>query len=151
MAVPALPPANYPGSNAGVPGTPSSAFTNPWPQASRPADALTEIQKRGALGATPLGNGGALPVAITSGGGGGGGKQRTLPSVHATGDGTVAAGSVGVQFTLSSDFAGTINGLAYSGATVLTWSPPPLSVPGDTYPAIPYTITAGSANIDVLT
>ena len=93
-------------------------------------------------------------VAAGGGGGGGGstpvGKQRTLPSVHVTGNGSVDAGSVGVQFTLSSDFAGTINGLPYSGATVLTWSPPPLSVPGDTYPAIPYTITAGSANIDVL-
>lgn len=94
-------------------------------------------------------------IALLSAGGGGGGspagKQRTLTSSIATTDGSVAAGSVGMQLTLSTDFAGTINGETWAGATTAAWSPPLLSVPGDTYPAVPYTISAGSLTIDVLT
>lgn len=94
-------------------------------------------------------------AAIFSASGGGStpvGKQRTLASSNVTTGGTIAAGSVNVQFyALSSDFVGTINGVAVTGAKTYFWSPPPLVNPGDTYPAIPYTISSGNANLDVLT
>lgn len=108
----------------------------------------TKLDKFLMLMSTAFQGGAGLPVSIS---GGGDGKQRALTSSNKTAGGSVAAGAVGVQFILSSDFAGTINGNSYSGATSAFWSPPPLVNPGDTYPAIPYTISAGSINLDVLT
>lgn len=69
----------------------------------------------------------------------------TLTSSAVTAGGTVAAGARFALFMLSSDFVGNINGVAYSGSTVLSVSLPP--VPGALYPAIIYTRSAGTLTI----
>lgn len=57
----------------------------------------------------------------------------------------VIAGKVSVTFTTSSDFAGTILGVARDPATIYSFS----SSLGKTLTAIAYTVTAGSMTIDV--
>ena len=72
-------------------------------------------------------------------------SQVTPSSSVVTTNGTVAAGKKHIEFILSSDFAGTINGVAYSGATDAVQS---FDAPVDgTFAAMSYTISAGSARL----
>lgn len=89
-------------------------------------------------------NGAAATGAVTQG-------ARTLTSTTVSASGTVAAGALFAEFIFSSDFAGTVNGNTFSGATDSMWQTPPLSRPGDTLPAIAYTRSAGSIRLTVLT
>lgn len=83
-----------------------------------------------------------------TGGGTGGGVQRTLTSSAVTTDGTVSAGAKSVSFVTSSDFSGTINGVAFPVSASKNVAP---ISPADTIAAIPYTVSAGTIYIDVLT
>lgn len=70
------------------------------------------------------------------------GTARTPTITLVSTDGSVAAGSRGLTLILSSDFAGTILGATFSGATTSSLTIP---VPdGDTLGAVDYTISAGS-------
>ncbi len=64
-----------------------------------------------------------------------------------TTSGSVAAGKQHIEFILSSDFAGTINGATVSGGGTLPLSvySPGEAAPRGTFSAVSYTITAGSA------
>lgn len=67
----------------------------------------------------------------------------------ATGSGSVGAGARHIEFILSTDFVGTINGAVFDN-TVSTSSVSvyPLDAPpGSTFGVIPYTISAGSARL----
>lgn len=88
-------------------------------------------------------NGAAATGAVPQG-------ARTLTSTTPTGNGTVAAGALYAEFIFSSNFAGTVNGNTFAGATDYIWQTPPLARPGDTLPAIAYTISAGSIRLTVL-
>lgn len=72
--------------------------------------------------------------------------QYTPAITVETGDGTIDAGKRHIEFILSSDFAGTIQGAAISGATLSVYDPgaPPV---GSTLGAVGYTISAGNATI----
>lgn len=76
-----------------------------------------------------------------------GGSQLTPVStlVNSGSGATITAGKRHVEFILSSDFAGNINGIAYSGTTdaVQSFDAPP----GYTLAAIAYTRSAGSLRI----
>lgn len=63
----------------------------------------------------------------------------------ATTSGTITAGARALLFVFSSDFTGTISGVAWSGATDASYSPPVQT--GDTFAAITYTVTTGSVRI----
>lgn len=67
--------------------------------------------------------------------------------VTKTTSGTVAAGARGVLFVFSSDFTGTINGVAWAGSADSYYQPPIQA--GDTFAAIAYTVTAGTVRIIV--
>lgn len=69
----------------------------------------------------------------------------TLTSSAVTASGTVTANTLWINFLLSSDFVGTINGVTMTGATVLSFAMSP--VPGYKYPAIAYTRSAGTLTI----
>lgn len=69
----------------------------------------------------------------------------TLTSTAVTSSGSVTANDIWITFLLSADFVGTINGVAYTGASVLAFTLP--SVPGYKYPAITYTRSAGTLTI----
>jgi len=96
---------------------------------------------QGASGSGASGGGG-LPVVP------GGGVQRTLTSSAPTSGGTVSAGAKSVSFVTSNDFSGTINGAAFPTSAAKNVTP---TSPADALPAIPYTISAGTLYIDVLT
>ena len=87
-------------------------------------------------------------AALGVGGGGTVGVQRTLASSAVTTDGTVSAGAKSVSFVTSSDFSGTINGAAFLASASKNIAP---ISPADTIAAIPYTVSAGTIYIDVLT
>lgn len=74
------------------------------------------------------------------------GAQYTVAIAVATTDGTVAAGKRHIEFILSSDFVGTIQSAAITGAMLGVYDPgtPPV---GSTLAGITYTIAAGSATI----
>lgn len=95
------------------------------------------------------GNPQSLANAVAAGVGGGSGTVRTPALSTVTTNGTVAAGKKYIEFILSSDFAGTIGGATFAGATDAVYSLPLL--PGaDTYEALAYTISAGSARLTTL-
>lgn len=74
------------------------------------------------------------------------GAAKTLTSIAPTTSGTVAAGKGSVSFLSSSDFVGTVNGVAFPAN-----SPKSIAAnPGDTINAIAYTISAGTLYIDTL-
>lgn len=60
--------------------------------------------------------------------------------------GSVAPNQSAVKFTTSSNFVGTINGVARNASRSITFSP----TPGKTLGEIPYTITTGSITIDTI-
>jgi len=74
-------------------------------------------------------------------------KTVGVTATLATTSGSVRAGARGVVFIFSSDFTGTVNGIAWAGATDAFYSPPIQA--GDSFEEIPYTITAGSIRIIV--
>jgi hypothetical protein len=87
----------------------------------------------------------AIPVRIVLGSPAGG--SQLSPSIASvTTGGTIAAGKRYVEFIFSSDFAGSILGATFAGPRDLSYSLPFLP-PGDSYGAIVYTISAGSARI----
>ena len=95
------------------------------------------------------GNPQSLEDAVAAGMSGGSGSTRTPSISTVTGDGTVAAGKKYIEFIFSSDFAGTIDGETFAGATDVSYSIPYL--PGaDTYAALAYTISAGSARLTTI-
>lgn len=71
--------------------------------------------------------------------------QRTPSIAVVNASGSVAAGARKVTFIFSTDFAGTVMGVAFSGANDAAL--PIESDGGNTLAAIAYTITAGSARI----
>lgn len=73
-------------------------------------------------------------------------NQRTIAVSSASGNGSVAAGKRWIQFIFSSNFSGTIGGVAFSGTTDSVWEVP-VAQGADTYAALSYTIGAGSARI----
>lgn len=77
------------------------------------------------------------------------GIARTLAISSVSADGTVAAGKKAVDFIFSSDFAGTVLGATFAGATdqVLSFVAPP----GDTLAAITYTRSVGTIRISTIT
>lgn len=73
------------------------------------------------------------------------GIARTPTISLKTTSGTVALGAKSVVFIFSTDFAGTVLGVTYSGATDSSQS---FTAPsGDGLTAIAYTISAGSARV----
>lgn len=76
------------------------------------------------------------------------GAQLTPASSTVTTDGTVAAGKYFVEFILSTDFSGTLNGIAYAGANDAYKSFP--SQAGRALGAISYTVSAGSARLTTI-
>lgn len=73
------------------------------------------------------------------------GAQLTIAETSVSTDDTITAGKFHIEFIFASDFAGTINGVAYSGATdtFKEYTAPP----GRTFSAVDYTISAGSARL----
>lgn len=69
----------------------------------------------------------------------------TTPSTGAT----IAAGKRYIEFIFSSDFAGTIGGQTFSGTTDFSYNLPLLNG-ADTYAALVYTISAGSARLTTI-
>lgn len=69
----------------------------------------------------------------------------TTPSTGAT----IAAGKRYIEFIFSADFTGTIGGQTFSGATDSSYNLPLLNN-ADTYSALNYTISAGSARLTTL-
>jgi hypothetical protein len=71
--------------------------------------------------------------------------RNVTPSISTvTTNGTVAAGALKVVFIFSSNFAGTLLGAAFTGAVDDEIT---LEVEDNLLPAIPYTVSAGSARI----
>jgi len=95
-------------------------------------------------------DGTGCPRLKTASSGGGGGGGSTLPSLVISSlssvSGNVPSGALAVTFTTSDDFVGTINGLARSAYTSYTFNP----TPGYILPTIPYVITSGSINLDII-
>lgn len=78
--------------------------------------------------------------------GGGSGGTQTITSSSETGstNSPVATGASSVGFTTNSAFVGTINGIARNASTFYSFT----AKNGETLPAIPFTVTAGSMIID---
>lgn len=68
-----------------------------------------------------------------------------LSGVLVTTSGSTRASVRAVTFIFSSDFTGTISGIAFSGATDTSFTPPIQS--GDSFVAISYVVTTGSIRI----
>lgn len=81
----------------------------------------------------------AIPVNFAS-------ATRTIVIDTVSASGTVAAGKKYISFILSSDFAGTIDGETFAGATDAFYDVPKLEN-GETYAALAYTRSAGSLRI----
>lgn len=79
----------------------------------------------------------------------GGGTIRTPVLSTVSSSGSVAAGKRYIEFVFSPDFAGTIGGVAWAGATDTEYSLPLLQG-AITYPALAYTISAGSARLTTI-
>lgn len=75
-------------------------------------------------------------------------KEAGLSITTATTSGSVTRGARSVTFIFSSDFAGTVAGVAFAGATDSSFTPPIQT--GDTFSAIAYTVTAGNVRIAVV-
>lgn len=73
-----------------------------------------------------------------------GGSTRTITSSVVTTSGSVTAGAKWVNFIMSDDFTGTVNGANIIGA--FSFMMPYMGQ--DLYPAIPYTVTTGNIRID---
>lgn len=73
-------------------------------------------------------------------------KDTDVDITLATTSGTVAARAKSVTFIFSSDFVGTVKGVAFTGAadSSITLNTPQ---PGDVLSSIAYTVTAGSVRI----
>jgi hypothetical protein len=69
--------------------------------------------------------------------------QYTITVANVTSGATIAAGKHHIEFILSSDFAGTIGGVTFTGG-VGVYSPGD-APPGASLGALVYTVTAGSA------
>lgn len=65
--------------------------------------------------------------------------------VVVTTSGSTRSNCKSVTFIFSSDFVGTINGIAFTGATDTAWTPPIQT--GDRWVAQTYTVAAGSMRI----
>lgn len=102
-----------------------------------PQDALNLI---GAMLASVL-DSGAINVNTS---GGGGEQAFSITSYNA--NNTVAAGASFVEFQLSSDFVGTIDGVAYSGVDWVVVGPY-FAAPGKTIDAISFTRSAGTIKV----
>lgn len=77
----------------------------------------------------------------------GGGTPVTVTSTAPTSGGSVTAGSKGASFVTSADFVGTINGATFPASASKNINPPL----GYVNPIIPYTVSAGTLYIDVMT
>lgn len=88
---------------------------------------------------------GQIKTAILSLSPGGSGVARTVGSVSVgVGAGSVATGAKWINFIMSDDFTGTVNGATMIGA--FSFMMPYMG--NDTYQAIPYNVTAGTLRID---
>ena len=84
-------------------------------------------------------------LAAIAAGGGITPVARTITSGNVNSSGSVASGANMVLFETDADFVGTINGIARVGSFVY---PPFNAGLNNTLPAIAYTISAGTLNID---
>lgn len=76
----------------------------------------------------------------------GGGQTVTIPAISAkTTSGSVTSGSKALAFFFSTDFTGSVLGMSMTGTTSQYWRPPIPS--GYSFPAISYTVTAGTIYI----
>jgi hypothetical protein len=82
----------------------------------------------------------AIPVTLTGGG------VQTLTSSIAVANGAVALGAAVVSFVTSVGFTGTINGIARTASNQYIFE----ASSSKSLPAISYTITAGSIELDIL-
>jgi len=82
----------------------------------------------------------SIPVSLSGGG------VQVLTSVTDGSSGSVAAGATSVSFKTSVAFTGTINGITRTFSNQYLFQ----AAAGKTLPAIPYTVTAGSIDIDKL-
>jgi hypothetical protein len=71
---------------------------------------------------------------------------RTVAISSVSSSGSVAAGKKYISLIFSSDFTGTVGGVAFVGATDAFYDVPKLEN-GETYAALSYTVTAGSVRI----
>lgn len=77
--------------------------------------------------------------------------QRTVAIVTVSTSGSVAAGKRSIRFILSSDFTGSISGVAFAGATDNV-NVGPFEAPAyDTLGALAYVVTTGSLRILTVT
>lgn len=74
-------------------------------------------------------------------------KDVGLSGTLATTSGTVTKGARSVTFIFSSDYTGTVAGIAFAGTTDSSFSPPIQT--GDTSSAIAYVVTTGNIRIMV--
>jgi len=72
----------------------------------------------------------------------GAGTQRTQTITLLTTSGTIAAGARGLTLIFSTDFTGTVGGVAFNGANDSSFTFPIPS--GDTIGAVSYVVTTGS-------
>lgn len=75
------------------------------------------------------------------------GSSNTITSTAATSGSTITAGAKAVSVVFSSDFVGTFNGIARPASSAVNLG----ATLGKTLPAIAYTVSAGTAYIDVTT
>lgn len=98
------------------------------------------------LGKTAAGELAAKVIVVGSSTGGGVAETRTYSTGLTTTPNIIAAGKLGVTVLFSSDFVGTVGGIAFTGATAVSYSDSIIQ-PGDTLPAITVTCSAGSYSL----
>lgn len=81
----------------------------------------------------------SVPVTLPTG-------AQVITSANVVAAGAVAAGATAVSFRTSTLYTGTINGLTRLLSTQYVFE----AAPGKTLPAIAYTVTAGSIDIDTI-
>lgn len=86
----------------------------------------------------PAGNVGATKVAGIQ-------ETRGYTSAITTTPNSIPAGKLGFTILFSSDFVGTVGGIAYSGATQAAYSD--AAQPGNTLPSVAITCSAGSYSV----
>lgn len=72
------------------------------------------------------------------------GSQRAIVPLLIDDDATIAAGKKYISLSFSSDFVGTVNGMAINGADFDSFDVPPSGSQNDTFGAIVITVAAGT-------
>lgn len=126
----------------GQPMSNTSSATNTW--------ALMLGALQGILAALTGGGGGASGNVVITGTTATGNTVSTTTNLTTGGATTIAAGALSIEFLLSSDFQGTINGAAVNNTGTIVLGVYRLDAPPwKPLSALTYTITAGSAILTV--